>query len=609
MKRGTVPCSTRYKIMKTSFSMRIFKYIVPWMAILFLAASVLFFYYQSVTFIDEKATDIEVTISDRADDFEQQFKQIKSELAYVCRFPSVKNALLKYTEMSTVEQYQIRNRISEDLDGINIFNRYIEDIIIIGKNGFYKNLDSYESLKAGTDPLTWPGITEYKSGNTNFYFTLPYKADYYADSPHTVFSVVLPVIENGEVIGYVQGNLNYDRVIGMLETARGSRQVDGTSFGAITDKGDIVFMGEESYLPDDEQIGLLLSDINSQNGRFTIREPKKLLIVYEQLKESGWIFLGLIDYDFVAATVNRGALVLLFVVLPISLVLMSIAIMLLARRIQKPVEKLKNRVENVDIETYEPSDESYEIREVQVVADKFEESMQRNQKLIREVYEEELLRKDVELEVLRNQITPHFIYNSLQLIKAEAVMSGNREISKSVNALAGLLRYSMHSGTDTVCLKEEIEYIGNYLEIYKRRYVDRFVYEIETDEEVLDKKIPKMILQPLAENSIRHGFADVKTGGIIRITARYIERRVVIRIEDNGCGLSEERREQLLEGISEPEGAVGKEIGFLNVHRRIQLQCGPNSGISEFGNLPEGGFYQVISLEPLSDSEEHVKKD
>ena len=275
--------------------MRIFKYIVPWMAILFLAASMLFFYYQSVTFIDEKATDIEVIISDRAYDFEQQFKQIKSELAYVGRFPSVNNALLKYTEMTTVEQYQIRNRISEDLGGINIFNRYIEDIIVIGKNGFYKNLDSYESLKAGTDPLTWPGIADYRSGNTNFYFTLPYKADYYADTPHTVFSVVLPVIENGETIGYVQGNLNYDRVIGMLETPRGSRKVDGTTFGAITDKGDIVFMGDDSFLPDDEQIGLLLSEMKSSEGRFTIREPKKSLIVCQHLKESNWIFLGMID--------------------------------------------------------------------------------------------------------------------------------------------------------------------------------------------------------------------------------------------------------------------------------------------------------------------------
>ncbi|MBP3901385.1 MAG: sensor histidine kinase [Blautia sp.] len=589
--------------MKTSFSMRIFKYIVPWMAILFLLASIMFFYYQAVTFIDEKADDIEVIIADRADDFEQQFKQIKSELAYAARFSSVKTALLKYDKMTTVEQYETRNRISDDLNGINIFNRYVEDIIIIGKNGFTKNLDSYESLKAGTDPLTWPSITGYRPGSSNFYFTLPYTADYYADTPHTVFSVVLPVKENGETVGYVQGNLNYDRVIGMLETSHGSRQVEGTTFGAITESGDIVFMGDETFSPDASAMEEILKGIGSGESRFTIKQPGRKLIVHERLKESGWIFLGMIDHDYVAATVNRGALVLLFIVLPVSLALMSLAIMLLARRIQKPVEKLKNRVENVDIETYEPSNESYEIREVQVVADKFEESMQRNQKLIREVYEEELLRKDVELEVLRNQITPHFIYNSLQLIKAEAVMSGNREISKSVNALAGLLRYSMHSGTDVVFLKEEIEYIGNYLEIYKRRYVDRFVYEIETDEEALEQKIPKMILQPLAENSIRHGFADVKSGGIVRIVTKYKEGRVTIRIEDNGCGISEERRRKLLEGIREPEGAVGKEIGLLNVHRRIQLQCGKESGISELGNLPGGGFFQVISLKPLSGSD------
>lgn len=211
------------------------------MAVLFLLASWLFFYYQAKVFIEEKTEDMEVLIADRAHDFDERFKEIKAELAYVGRFPSVRRALLSYDTMDKVERYQINNRISEDMSGINVFNEYIEDIIIVGVNGFCKNLDSYESLRSDADPLTWVGIREYEPGESYFHFTIPYVANYYADAPHKVFSAVLPIRENGNVIGYVQGNLNYEKVTGMLKsTLKGHREAESV-FGAINRDGGLDF--------------------------------------------------------------------------------------------------------------------------------------------------------------------------------------------------------------------------------------------------------------------------------------------------------------------------------------------------------------------------------
>ena len=590
--------------MKNTFISRIFRYIMPWTAFLFLVIFAGSFYYQSTVFISEKAEDIEVIIANRADVFEQQFREIKAEIAYVSRFESVLDALLDYPDMSQVERYRNSNQISDDLTGINLFNSYIEDIIIIGTNGFCKNLDSYGRLKAGIDPLQWESITSYKPGSSNFYFTLPYTADYYTTVPHLVFSVVLPVRENGAIIGYVQGNLNYERVTGMLYKSSG-KTVGGTSFGAVTQDGKVVFSeGEEDLY--DKVNAIIPAEVTANSGRFEIPDGGRQMVVYQKLSETDWIFLGMIDYRTMIAPVIREAGVLILLILPLSILLMSIVIYFLARRIQKPVERLKNRVENVDIETYEPEEISYEISEVQIVAERFEDSMQRNQKLIRHVYEEELLRKDVELEVLRNQITPHFIYNSLQLIKAEAVMSGNREVGRSVNALASLLHYSMDSSTDTVKLKEELTYISNYLEIYKKRYVDRFTYEITSDPSVQELWIPKMILQPLVENSIRHGFADVKTGGRILLQAVPDTEGICIRIEDNGCGMPPEQLQQLQNELEEASGraAPGSGIGVLNVHRRIRLQCGEDSGIVSVGNCEGGGFCQVLHISPVHGSDE-----
>ena len=131
------------KTVRTTFSSRIFRSIVPWMAVLFLISFLFFFSYQSHVFINEKAGDIEVIIADRAEDFENRFREIKAEIAYVARFESVREALQNFHQMAAVERYRNANQISADLLGINLFNQYIEDIIIIGTNGFYKNLDSY----------------------------------------------------------------------------------------------------------------------------------------------------------------------------------------------------------------------------------------------------------------------------------------------------------------------------------------------------------------------------------------------------------------------------------------------------------------------------------
>ncbi len=585
--------------MKSTFTTRIFRSILPWMAVLFLLASWLFFYYQAKVFIEEKTEDMEVLIADRAHDFDERFKEIKAELAYVGRFPSVRRALLSYDTMDKVERYQINNRISEDMSGINVFNEYIEDIIIVGVNGFCKNLDSYESLLSDTDPLTWVGIREYEPGESYFHFTIPYEADYYADAPHKVFSAVLPIRENGNVIGYVQGNLNYEKVTGMLKsTLKGRREAESV-FGAINRDGEIVF-AEDADSTDAKAAEEILQNASSASGRFEIRKPERQTVIYQKLNATGWIFFAKISNRILLQPIQREALVLVFLVLPVSILLMTLAIKLLARRIQRPMEHLKNRVEHVDIENYEPDRAEYEIREVQIVADRFEESMERNKRLIQHVFEEELLRKDAELEILRNQITPHFIYNSLQLIKAEAVMSGNREIGRSVNALAGLLRYSMDSRTDTVHLAEELDYIDHFLEIYKKRYVDRFTYEIISEEQLGEYLIPKMIFQPLVENSIRHGFAEVRHGGRIKIEVDYREGFLLVRIEDNGCGVSTERLLELRKGIENPSEHAGREIGLLNVHRRIRLQCGEESGIEEIGNITGGGFFQQIRIRPIS---------
>jgi two-component system sensor histidine kinase YesM len=213
--------------------------------------------------------------------------------------------------------------------------------------------------------------------------------------------------------------------------------------------------------------------------------------------------------------------------------------------------------------------------------------------LIEQVYLAEIKKKNAEFELLRHQITPHFMYNSLQLIKAEAIFSKNKQISQIVTSLANLLRYSMDNQASFVTVADEIQYIRDYLEIYKRRFVGKFEYQIDVDEAIMGCKMQKIILQPVVENCIKHGFEGLKSGGLIKIRGWRDEDDCIFEITDNGKGISFEKTEQLMQELEKADQSKINGIGLLNVHQRLVLECGENYGITRIVSK-EGEYMQII---------------
>ena len=590
----------------TTFFRHIFWNVLPWMAVILLAASGALFGYQFRAFKADKEKSVETLISERAMHFDRYFTEIKSQLVHISGLSDVRTALLKFQDMSAVEIYKVRNAIADNIGNINIFNPYIEDMIVIGINGFVQNLQTFSSLKSHTDPLEWDSIRSYRPGKSgSFYYTLPYIADYYAEQPHMVISVVLPVRENTVIAGYVQCNLNYENVLHMLLPETGEEDY-GTGFTAVNEDGRVMISADAEELGTEMDPLWLTRASASEKGFFTVRDQGTHMVVYRNLDITKWIFMEQVPYRAILRPILHQIVFLLGILLPVSILVMAVILMLLTRRIQKPMEMLKERVETADVESYERPDINYRVEEIQVVADRFEDSMERTKKLIEDVYQEELLRKNAQLEILRNQITPHFLYNSLQLIKAEAILSKNKEISQTVTALANLLRYSMNSQEEVTSAAAELQYIRDFLEIYKRRYVDKFEYDVTWEAEIENCVIPKMILQPLVENSIRHGIQEMKSGGWIEVKA-FIENGIcVFTVKDNGTGVSREELEKLRQELSgeQPVDVLG--IGIINVHQRVRLLCGPDSGIAEIDGCEGGGFSQKLMVHPLGEDVSNV---
>lgn len=196
--------------------------------------------------------------------------------------------------------------------------------------------------------------------------------------------------------------------------------------------------------------------------------------------------------------------------------------------------------------------------------------------------EQENLKK-AELRALQAQINPHFLYNTLDTIIWMAEAQKTEQVIEIVSALSSFFRLSLSKGKDWITIGEELERTRSYLTIQRMRYRDIMDFKIEADEEVLNFTILKLILQPLVENALYHGIKNKRCGGTIVVRARQKnENEVLLEVEDDGVGFTQEKREQLQAELADESGEMKLESGFAigNVNKRIRLYYGRQYGLA-----------------------------
>ena len=178
-----------------------------------------------------------------------------------------------------------------------------------------------------------------------------------------------------------------------------------------------------------------------------------------------------------------------------------------------------------------------------------------------------------ELSALQSQINPHFLYNVIDSIKWMAKLKKPYEdIEQITYLLSRFFRISLHNGREYIKVSEEIEHVMCYVKIENIRHKDMIDIEFDVDEELLEEDILKIILQPLVENSIKHGFRNMKNKGLITITGRKKSGCMVFCVADNGCGFD-------FEGDRLPQSAGSGGYGLRNVYERIKIAYGEESNL------------------------------
>ncbi len=274
----------------------------------------------------------------------------------------------------------------------------------------------------------------------------------------------------------------------------------------------------------------------------------------------------------------------------ISFLVSVLLFWLFTGRVTNPLKKLTGAMRlarSGDYSVRVADDRSDEIGELNQAFNYLQDEINR---LIHEVYEEKLALKNAELTALQAQINPHFLYNSLDSINWMLIARGDHESSRIIQSLGRILRYSVDTHTAFVPLREEIENVENYLIIQKNRFEDQLRYRIAIPAELADFQVPRLILQPLVENAIKHGM-NQRHELFIEITAEQTDE-VRLSVRDNGAGMTADTLSRVLQ-FSPLAGQV--HLGLANVDHRIKLIHGEEFGVV-ITSEPDQGSVVTIRL-------------
>ncbi len=398
----------------------------------------------------------------------------------------------------------------------------------------------------------------------------------------TVISCGRPVVDKatGAVTGVVLIDVREDVLRDIVST-----QLGGSGYILILDERDNVI-----YSPFGLTGSLVnLSEIRGKNHRETMVTSirmegssfpleEKFITAFREIPQMGWKLMGVIP----VRSVNRWNNFLTVLISLVFLVIISMAFyaaVSLSNKVTSPIRKLSlamKQIEKGDLNVSLP-EEGYE--EVVELTESFNRMISEIQLLLQKIYEEHGKLRKAELKTLQAQINPHFLYNTLDSILWLNRDGMKDEVQTLVESLTAFFRIGISRGKDIITLREELEHVENYLKIQSIRYADKFDYSIEVDENLLDYRIPKLVLQPLVENAIYHGVKLVHRKGHIGITAETRNDTWKIFVTDTGKGMTPQTLEQLncyLKGKTDVELNI---FGVGNVNERLQIICGADAGL------------------------------
>lgn len=474
------------------------------------------------------------------------------------------------------EIFKAKNDLMAGIASTSVKN-YITGIVLHGDNGVnikygvdadyieFSGLDAVEWFATAKNKaaVSWVGIKKNLATKTADSYVIP-----------LVRSIVFT--DNGKQVGWQFINFSPSLISDTLNKYNVS---NGDYIFLLDGNMQCVYASTQNYIGRDMSS---LSEIVDKEQKFSMYDfnGEKMQAVYSRSDYSGFSLVYMLNYKVVQqqnTTITR----MMFVIIAITITISVLMTLFLTTNLTNPLSKVISRVKGIALKEYNPDPEIEGDDEIGILGKEINILGSRVKHLINDAKENEKAKKDLEFKVLQNQINPHFIYNVLNSIKIMSELQKSDGIYNIVTALGELLRETSKGTSDEITIRQELFLIEKYMDIQKIRKMGLVKVVYQVDENILDCKILKFLLQPIVENSIIHGLCDKKGMGVITITAVDSEEDIIqISVMDNGIGMSQETLEHIMieNAVSSPVSKYSS-IGLLNVSDRIKLTYGERYGL------------------------------
>lgn len=397
----------------------------------------------------------------------------------------------------------------------------------------------------------------------------------------STLSVGKAIRNKNEIMGFAVYNI-FDNSLKELIGKSGSFNV------VVTDKfGNVVITTNENFK---DNFGKAEKNLRKAEGYSVIDKEK----YYVNKKEIYYSNLVLYTISSVGYVVDNFIDKMIYIIIFFFTILaaMYYAAKIIAEKKTKVIEEIVKAIENIktgDLETRLNVDTNDEFG---IIADSYNEMLLNIKKLI-EINKEEAKHSAVmEIKQLESQFNPHFLFNTLEMLRY-TIKYDTSVANKIIINISSLLRFSIENKSSEVSLQRDLLYTKNYLDIQKYRFGENFDYEIKAEEGLENYYVPKLIIQPVIENAIKHGYTQVEKM-IIYIRVKTVKEKLIISVYNNGKEIEKEILDEIREKLKNKKAEEFKNhIGLYNIFRRIQLMYGEKYGLRILSRKNKGTSVRV----------------
>ncbi|MEK3723018.1 sensor histidine kinase [Paenibacillus sp. FSL H8-0034] len=378
------------------------------------------------------------------------------------------------------------------------------------------------------------------------------------------------------------------------------KQDFGNPFYLSSNSGTIYISNDENWIGQQLPTELLKASMDRQETAIQLIGQPSYAMGYK-LPNFDWKLIMLYDQSLLKDRLSQ-AQNSLFLISGLFAALFIILMFFFSMMITKPLSKLAHSIQVLDSGNLEVRVLLSGAYEIKLLTKHFNQMVLRLRDSIERNKVERRKKEIARFQALQAQINPHFLFNTLNTIKWTAYMSEAPHVAEMVSKLGRLLEKSFQQHGDLVTIREEVEHLELYLDLQNMRFNNNYTLHLEMPDFLMEKCVPKLTLQPIVENSIRHGFEDGSVQGEIRLKGNIEGTSFQLVIEDNGAGMKSQSTELLLEHSEGPAEFQFSGIGLKNVHDRIQLHYGKEYGLSISSQIGVGTAVSILL--PLKGADE-----